>query len=124
MPNGTAEDVWSIYRTIRDAAPELRIKPKVIQTLAALISCLKPRRGMICFASNSELQRRLAGLSEKTIRRHIKELADAEIVRRQSSPNGKRYCTRDPESGAAEAYGIDLSPMVENAKRWQDALET
>lgn len=117
-----ADETWVIFRVLRDAAPRLGIKPKVVQTLSALISCLKAGRGMICFASNAELQRRLAGVSDKTIRRHLAELAEAGVIQRRSSPNGKRYSTRDPQSGAVEAYGIDLSPMIENRERWSNAL--
>lgn len=119
---GRADETWVIFRVLRDAAPRLGIKPKVVQTLSALLSCLKPDRGMICFASNAELQRRLAGVSDKTIRRHLAELAEAGVIQRRSSPNGKRYSTRDPQSGAVEAYGIDLSPMIENRERWSNAL--
>lgn len=121
-PTARADETWSIFRVLRDAAPRLGIKPKVVQTLSALLSCVKPGRGMICFASNVELQRRLAGVSDKTIRRHLAELAEAGVIRRRSSPNGKRYSTRDPLSGAIEAYGIDLSPMIENRDRWSIAL--
>lgn len=117
-----ADETWVIFRVLRDAAPRLGIKPKVVQTLSALLSCLKPGRGMICFASNAELQRRLAGVSDKTIRRHLAELAEAGVIQRRSSPNGKRYSTRDPQSGAVEAFGIDLSPMIENRERWSNAL--
>jgi replication initiation protein RepC len=121
-PAARADETWGIFRVLRDAAPRLGIKPKVVQTLSALLSCLKPGRGMICFASNAELQRRLAGVSDKTIRRHLAELAEAGVIQRRSSPNGKRYSTRDPLSGTVEAYGIDLSPMIENRERWSNAL--
>lgn len=121
-PAAQADETWGVFRVLRDAAPRLGIKPKVVQTLSALLSCLKPGRGMICFASNAELQRRLAGVSDKTIRRHLAELAEAGVIQRRSSPNGKRYSTRDPLSGTVEAYGIDLSPMIENRERWSSAL--
>lgn len=120
--SGTS-DVWAIFRTLRDASPAFQLKPKVLQTLAAVISCLKPGKGLICFASNQELQRRLAGVSDKTIRRHIADLVAASIIRRQDSPNGKRYSSRDPNTGQSEAYGFDLSPLVENASQWQNAYE-
>jgi len=94
-----------------------------MQTLAALLSCLKPGKGLVCFASNKELQRRLAGVSDKTIRRHIAEMSAASVLRRQDSPNGKRYSSRDPLTGEVEAYGIDLTPMLENSARWSDVAE-
>lgn len=121
-PTARNDEAWNIFRVLRDAAPRLGIKPKVVQTLSALLSCLKPGRGMICFASNAELQRRLAGISDKTIRRHLAELAEAGVIQRRNSPNRKRYSTRDPLSGTVEAYGIDLSPMIENSERWSNAL--
>ncbi|MBZ4691246.1 MAG: plasmid replication protein RepC-5b [Cereibacter sp.] len=122
VPGGGADPIWNIYRTLRDAASAFGLKPKVMQTLAALLSCLKPGKGTICFASNNELQRRLAGVSDKTIRRHIAELAAAGVLQRHDSPNGKRYSSRDPLSGEVEAYGIDLSPMIQKAPLWESAL--
>lgn len=122
VPGGGADPIWSIYRTLRDVASAFGLKPKVMQTLAALLSCLKPGKGTICFASNNELQRRLAGVSDKTIRRHIAELAAAGVLQRHDSPNGKRYSSRDPLSGEVEAYGIDLSPMIQKAPLWESAL--
>lgn len=123
LPASTSGDIWAIFRTLRDVASRFELGPKVMQTLSAMLSCLKPGRGTVCFASNHELQRRLAGVSDKTIRRHIAELSSANVLRRQDSPNGKRYSTRDPLTGEVEAYGLDLSPMVENADRWAQALE-
>lgn len=121
VPCGT-KDMWSVFRELRNGASALRLKPSVLQTLSALLSCLKPGKGLICYASNRELQRRLGGISDKTVRRHIAELATANVLRRQDSPNGKRYPTRDPE-GDVEAYGIDLSPMLENSAVWAQAAE-
>lgn len=122
VPRGTTDDMWGIFRNLRDAAPALGLKPPALQTLSALLSCLKPGKGMVCFASNRELQRRLGGISDKTIRRHIIELGKVDVLRRQDSPNGKRYPTRDHE-GDVEAYGIDLSPMMKNAATWAHAAE-
>lgn len=122
LPGSGADPIWNIYRSLRDAASAFGLKPKVMQTLAALLSCLKPGKGMICFASNNELQRRLGGVSDKTIRRHINELAAAGVLQRHDSPNGKRYSSRDPLSGEVEAYGIDLSPMIQKAPLWEGVL--
>ncbi|QUS37416.1 plasmid replication protein RepC [Falsirhodobacter algicola] len=122
VPKGNADETWIIFQTIRDAAPTLGLKPKVIQTLAAMISCLKPGRGTVCFASTRELMRRLAGVSERTIRRHVSDLVAIGILERRDSPNFKRYVSRGASPADTIAFGFDLKPMVESRDRWSHAL--
>ncbi|MDH2329077.1 plasmid replication protein RepC [Cereibacter sp. SYSU M97828] len=117
---GNDLDIWKVFRTVRDAASVLGIKGDVIRTLETMIGFLRPGNGMTCFASNREIQRRLGGVSDKTVRRHAAKLVEAGLVRRVSSPNGKRYASRSPLDGSVEAYGFDLSPMLSGLDRWLD----
>ncbi|WP_435171247.1 plasmid replication protein RepC [Falsirhodobacter sp. 1013] len=123
VPKGNSDQTWAIYQMIRDAAPSLGLKPKVMQTLAAMISCLRQGRGTICFASTRELMRRLAGVSERTIRRHVMDLVEIGILKRRDSPNCKRYVSRGTSSGDSIAFGFDLQPMIDARDRWLGALE-
>jgi len=123
VPKGNSDETWAIYQMIRDAAPSLGLKPKVMQTLAAMISCLRRGRGTICFASTRELMRRLAGVSERTIRRHVLDLAEIGILERRDSPNCKRYVSRGTSSGDSIAFGFDLQPMIDARDRWLGVLE-
>lgn len=123
VPKGNSDETWTIYQMIRDAAPSLGLKPTVMQTLAAMISCLKKGRGTICFASTRELMRRLAGVSERTIRRHVVDLEEIGILKRRDSPNCKRYVSRGTSSGDSIAFGFDLKPMIDARDRWRGVLE-
>ncbi|MDQ1902416.1 plasmid replication protein RepC [Paracoccus sp. WLY502] len=115
-------DVWAAFRVVREAAASIGIKSEVIRTLETMVGFLRPGKGHTCFASNRELQRRLGGLSEKTIRRHAARLIDAGLVRRTDSPNRKRFSTRNPVDGSLEAFGFDLSPMILGIERWTSLL--
>jgi len=101
-----------IVDLLRQAAPLLGLKPPVIATLDAMLSCLPPRRSHhTVFASNATLAFRRNGISDRTIRRHVITLQDAGLLARHDSPNGKRFTRRDPATGSALRFGFDLSPL-------------
>ena len=97
---------------LRKAAPLLGLKPPVIVTLDALLSCLPPRRNHhTVFASNATLSFRRNGISDRTIRRHVAALIEAGLLVRNDSPNGKRFMRRNPVQDCALRFGFDLSPL-------------
>ncbi len=122
LPARKDVDIWAAFRVVRDAAASIGIKSEVIRTLETMVGFLKPGKGLTCFASNREIQRRMAGVSEKTLRRHAARLIDAGVIRRANSPNGKRFSTRNPVDGSIEAFGFDLTPMIAGFERWASLL--
>ncbi|WGW05967.1 plasmid replication protein RepC [Tropicibacter oceani] len=125
MSNDTA-DSWTIFRAIREARSALGLSSGHVQTLQAMLSFLKPGKGQVVFASNIELCRRAGFIDERTLRRHIQRLAALGILIRQDSPNRKRYRVSAPD-GDSESYGLSLSPLFKQAKRFldlADAVET
>ncbi|MFP7674887.1 plasmid replication protein RepC [Marivita sp. S0852] len=107
-------DIWAIFRALRDAHAEYGLRPNHMQTLQAMLSFLKPGQGETVFASNFEICRRVGGIDERTLRRHINRLVETGFVTRHDSPNRKRYRVRSSE-GACISYGLSLTPMIARA---------
>ncbi len=74
----------------------------------------------ICFASNTALAQR-THVSVQTVERHISLLVHLGLVRRVSSPNGKRWARRDQQGRVVLATGISLLPLAE---RHAELLQT
>lgn len=101
-----------VVETLRRAAPKLGLKPPVVATLEAMLSCLPPKRSHnTVFASNATLAFRRNGISDRTIRRHVADLEDAGLLVRQDSPNKKRFSRRSSVDGLCLRFGFDLSPL-------------
>lgn len=105
-------DRFALIDLIRRAAPLIGLKPPVLATLDALLSCLPPRRNHhMVFASNQTLAFRRDGISDRTLRRHFAQLEDLGFLTRHDSPNGKRFARHDHGAGVALRFGLDLSPL-------------
>ncbi|MDU9006680.1 plasmid replication protein RepC [Sedimentitalea todarodis] len=107
-------DIWAVFRALRDSRTLFGLRPGHVQTLQAMLSFLKPGHGEIVFASNHEICRRVGGIDERTLRRHIDRFVGAGFLRRHDSPNGKRYRVRSSK-GHCISYGLSLAPLFERA---------
>lgn len=123
LPSGNMEHIWRIFRDIRTCRALLGLRAGHLHTLQAMISILRPGKGLIVFASNQTLCERAGQIDERTLRRHIARLEKSGLLFRQDSPNRKRYRISDPSGGGSEAYGLSLQPMV-NAAALYDAQAT
>lgn len=124
----SAFDKWKLLETLTEAAEEFELSYRALTVLKALLTFLPARdipadsTAATVFPSNKTLSTRLSGMPESTMRRHLASLVKSGVIRRQTSPNGKRYAHR--LSGATElAFGFDLSPMREQAGEMQVAAE-
>lgn len=115
--------IWSVFRALRDARNLFGLKPAHLQTLQALISFLRPGQGDTIFASNIEICRRIGGIDERTLRRHIERYVELGFIARHDSPNGKRYRVRSSD-GRALSFGLSLSPLLARAAEVMDAAKT
>ncbi len=94
------------------------LKPTVISTLDAMLSCLPPERNHhTVFASNATLTFRRNGISDRTIRRHVGILQDAGLLVRRDSPNKKRYTRRNTSENKALRFGFDLAPLFQRLQK-------
>ncbi|TMV07443.1 plasmid replication protein RepC [Arenibacterium halophilum] len=107
-------DIWAVFRALRDTRSLFGLRPGHVQTLQAMLSFLKPGHGDTVFASNNEICRRIGGIDERTLRRHIDRFVELGFMKRDDSPNRKRYRVRSSE-GQAISYGLSLAPLLARA---------
>ena len=118
--NCTPPDIWTVFRALRDARSAFGLKPGHIQTLQALLSFLRPGQGDTVFASNLEICRRIGGVDERTLRRHIDRFVDLGMIARHDSPNRKRYRVSS-RNGQVISFGLSLSPLLRRAGEFLNA---
>ena len=110
----STNDLWTIFRALRDAHQYYGLRAGQLQTLQAMLSVLKPGQGDTVFASNAELCRRVGGIDERTLRRHIERFVTLGFIQRHNSPNNKRYRLKSSE-GASLSFGLSLAPFFKRA---------
>lgn len=109
---------WQLLRAAEEAREPLGLKATSLNLLRAMISLIPgdylgpdPDRH-VCFASNQTLANR-AHVSVATIERHVSTLADAGLIKRAASMNGKRWARRDRQGRVVVASGLSLAPLLE-----------
>lgn len=112
VPDAGAADsrLWTVFRALREARGQMGLRPHHLNTLAALISFLRPDSGTVVFASNRSILERLNGACERTLQRHIQDLVGHGLVTRCDSSNKKRFRLRAADE--ILAFGLDLSPLL------------
>lgn len=120
--NAPAPDIWAAFRALRDARSAFGLKPGHIQTMQSLISFLRPGQGETVFASNLEICRRIGGIDERTLRRHIDRFVELGFIVRHDSPNRKRYRVRS-SNGDCLSFGLSLAPLLSRWDELQAATE-
>lgn len=121
-------DKWKLLRALTEAREAYGLSDRAIAVLEALLSFhqdkeLDGAREIIVFPSNAELSLRTRGMAPATLRRHLSALAEAGMILRRDSPNGKRYCQRDEEGRIESAYGFDLAPLAQAAAAIHEAAD-
>jgi replication initiation protein RepC len=51
-------------------------------------------------------------MAESTLRRHLAALVRAGVIKRNDSPNGKRFALKGADGAREAAYGFDLRPLL------------
>ena len=125
--NSSVPDKWQLLDQLTQASETYELSHRTLTVLQALLTFLPTRHipsgaAGIIFASNQRVSKRLHGMPESTLRRHLAQLLRAGIVSRHDSPNRKRFAhSRGGEITAA--FGFDLSPLVHQADAISRAAE-
>src|SRR5215210_6595228 len=123
-PKDATAHKWRVFRNLTEAKDCLGLSDRALAVLSALLTfhpdtALTPGQDLVVFPSNRELSVRAHGPAPATLRRALAQLAEAGLVIRRDSPNGKRYA-RKGEGGAIEqAFGFDLTPLVARAAEFE-----
>ena len=121
-------DKWELLRALTEARDAFGLGNSTIHVLEVLLGFHQSREidgsePIVVFPSNREICHRTRGMTDRTVRRHLRALVDAALVLRRDSPNGKRYCLRDGTGQVDEAFGFDLSPLALKAAAIYEAAE-
>ncbi|MFK7877333.1 MAG: replication initiation protein RepC [Paracoccaceae bacterium] len=120
----TAVDKWHALDTLTIVADQYDLNHRTLAVLRALMTFLPDRaiqpvpQQSMAYPSNNSLSKRLNGMPESTLRRHLSALVRAGIVSRHDSANRKRF-SKPLKQGARLAFGFDLSPL---ARLWPDLI--
>lgn len=119
---------WPLFRELCFARVRFGLSDRDLTVLNALLSFHKGKvldaaEQLVVFPSNRTLSERAHGMAESTLRRHLGALVAAGIIRRQDSPNRKRYARKTHLGMVALAFGFDLRPLLERAGEIADIAE-
>lgn len=103
----------------RDAAKALTLRPAQRAVLSELVACWGEQEWdrLLVWPSNDYLMSR-TGLTERAIRRILRQLVDLGLITPKDSPNGKRFAVKDLTGQIIDAYGFDLTPVYARRNDW------
>lgn len=110
-------DKWKVFHDVCEAREKFGLQDRALTVLDALLTFLpgnelSEESGLVVFPSNAQLSVRAKGINGTTLRRHLAALAEAGLIQRRDSPNGKRYAHRNREGEIEQAFGFDLRPLL------------
>lgn len=109
---------------LQSCAGEYGLKERHIAVLAMLASFVQQLTAdgrPVVFASNRTMSARAHNMDIQRLQRVFRDLLRGGWILRQSSPNGKRYAHRNLGGQITDAYGIDLSPLIQRAAEIEEA---
>jgi replication initiation protein RepC len=103
----------------RDAGKALDLRPAQRTVLSELVACWGEQEWdrLLVWPSNDYLISR-TGLTERAVRRILRQLIDLQLVVPKDSPNGKRYAVKDLAGQVVDAFGFDLTPIYARRGDW------
>jgi replication initiation protein RepC len=103
----------------RDAGKALDLRPAQRAVLSELVACWGEQEWerLLVWPSNDYLMSR-TGLTERAIRRILRQLIDLQLIAPKDSPNGKRYAVKDLAGQVVDAFGFDLTPIYARRGDW------
>ncbi|MPR10309.1 plasmid replication protein RepC [Microvirga tunisiensis] len=103
----------------RDAGKALDLRPAQRAVLSELVACWGEQEWerLLVWPSNDYLMSR-TGLTERAIRRILRQLIDLQLIVPKDSPNGKRYAVKDLAGQVVDAFGFDLTPVYARRGDW------
>lgn len=115
-PGSFCLDRWEVLQLVKETAQRLGIGEREIAVLGAHLSLLPRgpvRSENLCmsYAEIGGILDRANCMDERRFRRGETRLAEAGLIVRKLSGNGRRFPVRDGRGQVIDAYGIDLRPL-------------
>ncbi|WP_457094228.1 plasmid replication protein RepC [Microvirga sp. P5_D2] len=103
----------------RDAGKALDLRPAQRVILSELVACWGEQawERLLVWPSNDYLMSR-TGLTERAIRRILRQLVDLQLITPKDSANGKRFAVKDLAGQVVDAFGFDLTPIYARRGDW------
>jgi replication initiation protein RepC len=103
----------------RDAGKALDLRPAQRVVLSELVACWGEQEWerLLVWPSNDYLMNR-TGLTERAIRRILRQLVDLQLITPKDSANGKRFAVKDLAGQIVDAFGFDLTPVYARRGDW------
>lgn len=117
--------LWASIDLLKILRKNLKLSDRDFSVLSGLaaLALKRDRAGdLIVFASNKTLSLKANGMDIRTLRRRLANLIKCGIIRRRSSPNGKRYAHHDANGNVISAYGFDISPLLERMQEFRECV--
>lgn len=117
--------LWASIDLLKVIRKSLKLSDRDFSILSGLaaLALKRDRAGdLIVFASNKTLSLKANGMDIRTLRRRLANLIECGIIRRRSSPNGKRYAHHDADGNIIAAYGFDISPLLERMQEFRERV--
>lgn len=117
--------LWASIDLLKIIGKNLKLSDRDFSVLSGLaaLALKRDRAGdLIVFASNKTLSLKANGMDIRTLRRRLANLIKCGIIRRRSSPNGKRYAHHDADGNVIAAYGFDISPLLERMQEFRERV--
>ncbi|KFG69375.1 plasmid replication protein RepC [Microvirga sp. BSC39] len=107
----------------REAGKALDLRPAQRAVLSELVACWGEQEWerLLVWPSNDYLMSR-TGLTERAIRRILRQFIDLQLIAPKDSPNGKRYAVKDLAGQVVDAFGFDLTPVYARRGDWAVVL--
>lgn len=111
----------SLYEAQRLAAKVLNLTAGARHVLEQLVGFYRgePIGGRMLVWPANELIEDRTGLAERTIRYALKELIETGAITAKDSANGKRYARKSRAGQIIDAFGFDLSPLLQRMDEWR-----
>jgi replication initiation protein RepC len=118
---GKRADKWKVFRDASEARETLKLQDRSLAVLDALLTFypeneLRSEASLVVFPSNVQLSLRAHGIAGATLRRHLALLVEAGLIVRKDSANGKRYARKDRSGEIDQAFGFDISPLLDRCE--------
>ncbi|WP_201838637.1 helix-turn-helix domain-containing protein, partial [Microvirga zambiensis] len=119
LENGRTVTRKELSAAARDAGKALELRPAQRAVLSELVACWGEQEWerLLVWPSNDYLITR-TGLTERAIRRILRQLVDLQLVTPKDSPNGKRFAVKDLAGQVVDAFGFDLTPVYARRGDW------
>lgn len=114
-----------LFAASRLAVTALSLRSSQRFVLDQLVGCFRGEliHGRYLVWPSNEFLMERTGLSERAVRYAIRGLIAEGVITSKESANGKRFAVRSKSGQISDAYGLDLSPLLQRQAEYSERCE-